>query len=128
MLLVLPQPSDWPCVGPWLPNLVAIRSLRASIIALLSGVIASALSFQFFQIPGIVAPEFGRNKAVFFSLVNGAGYFLATVVWAVFGKMVHGLQHGWSVAWLMLMCFYLSGGTLLLRHFGPYLSKNEEWN
>ena len=114
------------CGGPWLPQLMASKVARAAVVAGLSGIMASTLSFQFFQIPGIVAPEFGRNKAVFFSLVNGAGYFSATFVWAGFAQLIHRLQHGWTLAWLMLMALYVSGGTLLLRNFGPILAKREK--
>ena len=114
------------CGVPWLPTVIASKALRASIVAILSGLMASALSFQFFQVPGLVAPEFGRNKAVFFSLLNGAGYFSTTIVFAGLGQLLASLEgYGWSVAWLLLMGLYISGGSLLLRNFGPILANDK---
>eukprot|EP00523_Entomoneis_sp_CCMP467_P006302 CAMPEP_0168732866 /NCGR_PEP_ID=MMETSP0724-20121128/7987_1 /TAXON_ID=265536 /ORGANISM="Amphiprora sp., Strain CCMP467" /LENGTH=626 /DNA_ID=CAMNT_0008779889 /DNA_START=131 /DNA_END=2012 /DNA_ORIENTATION=+ len=116
------------CGGPWLPNLVSSGVLRAALVAVLSGAMTSCFSFQFYQIPNLVAssPQFQHSKAMFISLIDCLGYLLATPVWAMTGRMVSRFEHGWSLAWILLTILYIAGGHLMLRNVEPMLHNQKD--
>lgn len=88
----------------------------AGLVALLTGVMASSLSFQFYQIPPMTSKMFGEDKAVCLSFLDGMGFFLSAPIWAVTSQIVGGLGiYGWSTAWVMLAFLFGSGGALMLR-------------
>jgi hypothetical protein len=96
----------------------------ASVIALASGVMASSMGFQFFQIPNIVAnTSFREHKAVCISFSDGVGFFMAAPLWAAIGRIVSIPSLGWSAAWAILAAIYAMGGVLMLKALPPVLMK-----
>jgi hypothetical protein len=88
----------------------------AGLVALLTGVMASSLSFQFYQIPPMTSKMFGEDTAGCLSFLDGMGCFLSAPIWAVTSQIVGGLGiYGWSTAWVMLAFLFGSGGALMLR-------------
>uniref|UniRef100_A0A7S1UKU6 Major facilitator superfamily (MFS) profile domain-containing protein n=1 Tax=Grammatophora oceanica TaxID=210454 RepID=A0A7S1UKU6_9STRA len=95
----------------------------AGLIALFSGSMATMLSFQYYQLPPIIARSFGQDQAVCLSFLDGIGYFLASPIWAATSSIVKG--PGWAPAWVMLGGLFLFGGTLMLKALPPILKKQE---
>lgn len=85
-------------------------------VSLLSGVMASSLSFQFYQIPQMVASTFGNDKAVCLSFVDALGFLLSAPIWAATAKIV-GTPSGWTKAWVMLASLFGAGGMLMMKTF-----------
>jgi len=94
-----------------------IRSVLPVAIVALSCTMAASLSFQFYQIPPMVASTFfGKNKAVALSLMDGLGFFVSAPIWAATGKIVSTLGAcGWSAAWFLLSALFAGGGVLMMR-------------
>jgi len=87
----------------------------ASTVFFASGAMASSLSFQFYQIPNMVASVFGENQAVCLSFMDGVGYSMAAPIWAVVGKVVANDDLGWTAAWVLLAILFALGGMTMLR-------------
>ena len=64
------------CGSSWLIQLIGFPVIRAAVVALLSGIATSCLSFQFYQLPSMFANEFGTNKvrALFHATENPTTY------------------------------------------------------
>jgi hypothetical protein len=98
--------------------------LVAGLIAVCSGKMASSLSFQFYQIPPLVAALFGKEKAVCLSFLDGMGFFLSAPVWAVTGQIVSRLgPYGWSTAFGMVAALFGAGGALMLKNIDKVLEE-----
>ena len=100
--------------------------LSALAVFVASAAMASSVSFQFYQSPGLISSDFGKNKAVCLSYLDCLGYLLAAPVW----KLVSGIvshpsigTHGWSVAWSMIAGMIGVGGMLMLKVMPPILQK-----
>ena len=92
----------------------------AAAISLFSGVAASSISFQFSQVPNLVASNsFGDNKAVALSLVDAAGFFVTSQVLVVNSRVLGTC--GWSASWTFLALFLGVGSTLMMKHIEPVL-------
>jgi hypothetical protein len=89
-------------------------------VTLLTGIVASSLSFQFYQIPPMTSTIFGENKAVCMSFLDGLGFFLSASIWAVTGKtvlrMVRDLDHA---------VFYGAGAALMLKMLPTILDEEK---
>ena len=83
----------------------------AGIAVLASGVMSSAVSFQFFQFPSLVSKSFGNDKAITLSLIDGAALFTSSYILSSIINIASstGLgSNGWTLAWLFLAtCFAL---------------------
>lgn len=96
----------------------------AAMIALASGIMASSIGFQFFQIPNLVANiAFHDHKAVVISFSDGVGFFFAAPMWAAIGRIVSMPHLGWTVAWAILAAIYALGGVLMVKALPPVLMK-----
>jgi hypothetical protein len=94
-------------------KLISSSLIMALLVGVSSFVMASGLSFQYFQLPSMVARRFGNNKAVCISFLDGIGFLLAAPVFATTSKLVPSL--GWSSAWIMLAGIFGIGGVLMLK-------------
>ena len=86
----------------------------AVIVALASGAMASSLSFQFYQIPNMVASVYGEHQAICVAFLDGIGYTLAAPIWALVGRIVVDPSLGWSFAWALLAGLFAVGGAGML--------------
>lgn len=92
----------------------------AAAISLFSGVAASSISFQFSQIPNLVASSvFAENKAVALSLVDAAGFFVTSQVLTANTRVLRTM--GWSASWTFMALFLGIGSTLMMKHIEPVL-------
>lgn len=97
----------------------------AGVISLLSGIAASSISFQFSQVPNLVASNvFKENKAVALSLVDAAGFFVTSQVLTANTRVLK--TFGWSGSWAFLALFLSVGATLMTKNMGPILAKEQE--
>lgn len=104
------------CSNAWVQALFfPSQKVLAGTVAILTGILASNISFQFYQLPAMVATTFGQNKALCLSLLDAVGYLSAALVWAITGKIVAGAgQHGWTLAWLMLAGMFVACGKSMM--------------
>jgi MFS family permease len=98
-----------------LPN----RWAMTAALALVSGVMASNISFQYFQFPGMIAQAYGEHKAVVISFLDGFGFLLSAPIFATIGKVVPTL--GWSSGWAMLASMFGAGAILMMTCIDPIL-------
>ena len=93
------------------------------IAVLSSGVMSSALSFQFFQFPSLVSKTFGGDKAITQSVIEGFALITSSRILSSIVNIASttGLSsNGWTLAWLFLAaCFAL--GERVTNAFLPYL-------
>lgn len=115
------------CANQWLRNLVfPSKYLLATVVAVLSGSIASSLSFQFYQIPQMAASTFGHNRAVCLSLMDGLGFFLCAPVWAATNQLVSNFgKHGWSLTWILLAALFSLGGKSMMGIIPTVIKKQQ---
>jgi hypothetical protein len=97
----------------------------ATAIAMASGGMASSLSFQFYQIPNMVASVYGENQAVCLSLIDGVGYIIVAPVWALVGKIVAIDVLGWAAAWIFLAALIGMGGVVTVLNL-PIIWERQE--
>jgi len=100
-------------------------SLIAAAITLFSGIIASTVSFQFYQFPNLVsATVFPENSAVALSLTDAIGYFVTA---SILGVNTHLLGNfGWSTAWAFMAVIFGIGGAVMIRAIEPVLIQSQE--
>ena len=86
----------------------------AAAITLVSGLLATSVGFQFYQLPPKYAPTFGRDKAVFTSWCDGVCFLLLSPFWSSLSGLVaaNGLQ-GWTCSFLIIAAFIAIGGTIM---------------
>ncbi|CAB9497158.1 expressed unknown protein [Seminavis robusta] len=117
------------CANRWIQELLfPSKYILAATIAALSGILASNISFQFYQIPAMTATAFfGPNKALCLSLLDGLGFFLAAPVWAATGKIVEGAgPHGWTLAWFLLAGMFSAGGKTMIGALPMILKRQQQ--
>mmetsp|Transcript_53760 Transcript_53760/g.60055 ORF Transcript_53760/g.60055 Transcript_53760/m.60055 type:complete len:657 (+) Transcript_53760:187-2157(+) len=100
-------------------------NLIAAAITLFSGIIASTVSFQFYQFPNLVsATVFPENSAVALSLTDAIGYFVTA---SILGVNTHLLGNfGWSTAWAFMAVIFGIGGAVMIRAIEPVLIQSQE--
>lgn len=92
----------------------------AGIISVLSGIASASISFQFSQVPNLVATNmFPENKAVALSLVDAAGFFVTSQVLAANTRVLGNL--GWSASWTFITLFLGLGSSLMMKSIRPVL-------
>ena len=119
------------CANGWIQGfLFPSKVLLAVTVAAMSGIIASNLSFQFYQIPAMAATAFfGQNKAICLSLLDSVGFIWAAAIWGVTGKIVASAgQYGWSLIWLMLAGMFGAGGLTMMSILPSVLQKQQQQN
>lgn len=116
------------CANKWLTGIVCPSKMVLAIVAaMFSGVMASSLSIQYFQIPTIVAQTFGENKAVCLSFLDGLAFFLSAPILAGTGQIVGRLgDYGWSTALSLLAVLFGVGGLLMVDIFPSVVDAPEE--
>lgn len=116
------------CANQWLRRIIfPSEYLLAIVLAIMSGAIASSLSFQFYNIPLMAASTFGQNRAVCLSLLDGLGFFLSAPIWAITAKIVGSSKtHGWSMAFLMLAALFSLGGKSMMGIIPTVIKKQEQ--
>ena len=116
------------CSNEWVQSIFfPSKKVLAAIIAGMTGMLSSNISFQFYQMPAMVSHTFGANKALCLSLLDSVAYFVAAPVWATTGKIVEaGGRHGWSLAWLMLAAMFAAGGRTMLNAIPSVLAQQQQ--
>jgi hypothetical protein len=100
--------------------------MTAVFIGLASATMASSVSFQFYQAPAFVSNEFLKLKAVCLSFMDGLGFVVTALVFAMVSKIVSHPSlgtHGWSVAWAMFAVILGIGGTMMTSIIPPVLGR-----
>lgn len=84
------------------------------LVSLASFMMASSMSFQFYQLTPLVSKTFGKNIAICISFLDGVGFFVSAPIWAAVSHVIgNNNTHGWSVAWIMLAGWFGVGGVLM---------------
>lgn len=66
--------------------------LRTSLIAILSGAMASNVAFQYFQFPAKIAKaKFGNHQAIVISFLDGFGFLLSAPIFAMCSRLISSL-------------------------------------
>lgn len=91
-----------------------------AVVAMLSGIMAANVAFQYFQFPSMIAKEYGKHKAVCISFLDGFGFLLSVPIFAATAEMVPRL--GWSSTWGMLAVLFAAASALMLHAIDPVLA------
>jgi hypothetical protein len=96
--------------------------LLAAWVVLCSGVFASSVAFQFYQIPGMVSTvAFSANKAICLSFLEGLAFFMTAPMWAVSSRIVTHM--GWSASWAFVALAFGLGASLMMHTLQPILGQ-----
>jgi len=89
-------------------------------ITIFSGIIASSVSFQFYQIPAMVSSTmFPESASVALSLTDAIGFFATSVIMGL-NSIVLG-NFGWSASWTFMAVVFTLGGVSMTRALRPVL-------
>ena len=100
-------------------NLLSKNMIMAA-ITIFSGLIATSVSFQFYQIPNLMSSTmFPESTSVALSLIDAVG-FLATAGVMGITSLVLG-AFGWSGAWAFMALIFSLGGASMVRAMRPIL-------
>lgn len=87
----------------------------ASVITLCASIMASSISFPFFQVPNMVSSiYFGEVKPIALSLIDGTGVVMTSPIWKVFNRLLLP-NLGWAMSWGVITALVGLCGTLLMR-------------
>ena len=101
------------CAVPTITAMVGPQVV-AGLIALMSGAMASAIAFQFYQIPAKCSSLFDENsRAVCVSFSDGIGFLVSGPVWYLVGRIISTC--GWSAAWLLIAGLLSLGGVVMSK-------------
>lgn len=97
----------------------------AGIVTLLSGLLASSVSFQFYQIPNLVSnTSFQEADApVALSLIDAVGFFATAQLFSVFTMLLSKM--GWSASWGFFAVIFGLGSTLMTNALKPVLIESK---
>ena len=99
--------------------------LRMALVAILSGIMASNVAFQYFQFPAKIAKsKFGKHQPVVISFLDGFGFLFSAPIFALCGRLVP--TWGWTSVWAMLAGLFGSAALLMMRAIGPVLEAEKE--
>ena len=99
--------------------------LMAFVISGLSCLAASSISFQFSQVPVLVASNmFAENKAVALSLVDAGGFFFTSQIFAANTRILESF--GWSASWTFLSIFLAIGASLMMKYLPNVLMRERQ--
>lgn len=105
------------------------KSLLAALITVFAGIMASTVSFQFYQFPNLVSSNvFPDNSAVSLSLLDAAGFFFTAQVLAANSRILGSL--GWSASWTFMALIFGIGGIIMTVAIQPVLlqAKRTQWH
>lgn len=89
-------------------------------ITLLSGFIATSVSFQFYYLPNLMSTTiFPESSSVALSLTDAVGFLLTAGVMG-FSSLVLGAC-GWSAAWAFMAVIFSIGATSMVHAIRPVL-------
>lgn len=89
-------------------------------ITIFSGIIASTVSFQFYQFPNLVsATVFPESSAVALSLTDAVGFFVTAGVLGVNSRLLGNF--GWFTSWAFMAAIFAVGGAIMTRSIQPVL-------
>lgn len=95
------------------------RFLMPALVAIMSGIMASNISFQYFQFPAMIAQKYGDHKAVVISFLDGFGFLLSAPIFATIGRVVPTM--GWSAGWSLLGGLFGAAALLMMSSINPIL-------
>ncbi|MGK3740753.1 MAG: hypothetical protein ACI90V_007603 [Bacillariaceae sp.] len=100
-------------------------NLVAAAITVFAGIIASTVSFQFYQFPNLVASTvFPENSAVALSLTDAVGFFVTASVLGVNSRLLGNF--GWFTAWTFMAAIFGIGGAIMTRAIQPVLIQSQK--
>ena len=111
------------CANPLIKALIG-KHFTAAAIAAASCSMASAISFQFYQLPAKAATLFGRNKAICVSFLDGMGFLLGAPIWYGIGQIIG--TYGWAAAWMVIAGFLSLGGVIMTKALPSVMEFKEE--
>jgi len=95
-------------------------NLVVAAITIFSGIIASTVSFQFYQFPNLVsATVFPESSAVALSLLDAVGFFVTAGVLGVNSRLLGNF--GWFTSWAFMAAIFGVGGAIMTRSIQPVL-------
>ena len=95
-------------------------NLIAAAITIFSGIIASTVSFQFYQFPNLVSSTiFPEDSAVALSLTDAVGFFVTAGVLGVNSRLLGNF--GWFTSWAFMAAIFGIGGVTMTRAIQPIL-------
>jgi len=99
----------------------------AAAITIVSGLLATFIGFQFYQLPPKYATTYGQDKAVFISWMDGFGFLLLSPFWSTLqgGVAKLGMQ-GWTNTWLTVAAFIFAGGSVMTYNLGTIMQIDED--
>lgn len=98
------------------------KSLMAA-ITLFSGLIATSVSFQFYNIPNLMSSTiFPKSTSVALSLTDAVGFLVTAGVMGV-GSLVLG-AFGWSATWAFMALIFTMGSASMMRAMHPILQES----
>jgi hypothetical protein len=97
----------------------------AGMVTLLSGVLASSVAFQFYQIPNLVSStSFATEDApVALSLLDAVGFFATAQIFTAFTSILGKL--GWAASWGFFAILFGAGSTLMTNAIKPVLIESK---
>ncbi len=97
--------------------------LMMAAITLFSGLIATSVSFQFYNIPNLMSSTiFPDSTSVALSLTDAVGFLVTAGVMGV-GSLVLG-AFGWSATWAFMALIFTMGGASMMRAMHPVLQES----
>lgn len=96
------------------------RWAMTAAISLVSFVMSSNISFQYFQFPAMISQRFGDHKAVVISFLDGFGFLLSAPIFATIAQVVPA--SGWGSGWTMLASLFGAAACLMLSAINPILN------
>ena len=105
------------------PQYTSNTLILTTAVVLLSAAMASTVSFQYFQLPCLIAQKYPNDKAVCISFLDGMGFLLSIPIFTALGLIVP--EHGWYAGWGFLAALFAISGTFLVRSIPPILDATE---
>lgn len=96
------------------------RWAMTAAISLVSFVMSSNISFQYFQFPAMISQRYGDHKAVVISFLDGFGFLLSAPIFATIAQVVPA--NGWGSGWTMLASLFGAAACLMLTAINPILN------
>ena len=91
-------------------------------ITVLAGLIASSISFQFYQLPLVVSSTvFPESISVALSLTDAIGFLVTSMIMGL-NSFVLG-SFGWSTSWSFMALIFTFGGVSMTRALRPVFEK-----
>ena len=94
----------------------------AGLATLFSGLVASTVAFQFYQLPNLVSStEWPDHSAVSLSLLDALAFFATAQILNI-NTIILG-HHGWTASWTFMAMIFGIGGALMMKAIPSVLTK-----